>query len=306
MATITGRMNNEGQPDPKESPFKELTTFNALIGIDPDADFERALKFFARIGFRGAEATLLGVVEPVNLSMPVNSVPVYDFSADVELLKIRTEFAQAALDRAEQMMKMEGIPVRKELRTGFAAQEFLAFGHEMNADLLVTSATHHGVLSSAFLGSVSRAAVIGADRSVLIAKKDLPEGKPLHAVFATDLSHYCNSALEHLAAIQPLGLRKVTVMTAYHAKSAAEEQELRLRCEHLCDTLWKQRIQAETLVMDAPPGRAIDCAMDRTGANLLIMAAQGHSFFQRLMIGSLSLHEAVAGNHSLLILRPPA
>jgi len=323
-AMATNRNDVRAKAAPEQSSHKQAV--NALIGIDPEAVFRQAVALFARIGFKGARATLLSVVEPVNLTMPIpsgaNLSPIFDMVDEQVARKWRTEQAEIALASAGKQLLDQGIAVKKELRSGFAPGELLKFADEMKANLLVAACTHHGALSSALLGSVSRAAVIGAGQSILLARHDLPEGKPLTAVLATDHSDYCNEGINQLIAFHPTGIRKITVLSALgtgflkdtslipNLSAFSEEEEnwreqtLRVKTEEVCDQLWKVRVRAEPMMVKMSPQEAINHAMKKSGADLLIMSAHGHGFLERAMIGSLSLHEAVAENYSILILRP--
>jgi len=297
----------------------------ALIGIDPEAHFTRAVTLFTRLGFKGARATLLNVAEPANIV----TLPNISFADGLGLDAIsaeqinlqRAEQGKRALEVAASMMVAEGIEPNQEFRTGYAAFQLLNMADQLQANLIVTASSHHGALSHFFLNSVSRGVVIGAKQSVLIAKHDLAEGKPLTAVLAVDHSNYCNWAVDQLIRFQPMGIRKIIVLTAlnpgvfsdhspfpYLEDPTSQEENNRERklydkSREICDRLWTIRVQAEPLVVDGSPPLAIDYAMEHFNADLLIMAAQGHSFFERAFIGSLSLYEAVAKEHSLLVLR---
>jgi len=313
------------KPEPTMRTAKSRTT-RAIIGIDPEVNYQRALRLFARLGLKGAKVTLLSIVEPLTNDIPFPIGPtigaVYDLEAEEEVRQWRTQEAKKALEVARNFLESEGINAESELDYGFASSMFLSRADRIQADLLVTASAHHGALTSALFESVSRAAAISAKQSVLIAKSDLPEGRPLSAVLATDHSSYCNKAIEKLIELQPTGLRKITVLTglragfskdrsplqdlSFYSDRAAEwrKQALRERSEQICDRLWKIRIQAQPMLLELPPQQSIEQAMKETQADLLIIAAQGHGFFERLRIGSLSLHEVVSEHHSLLILRP--
>jgi len=75
------------------------------------------------------------------------------------------------------------------------------------------------------------------------------------------------------------------------------------RNEQVCERLRALGAQCESRVEEAHPNEAIQNAMKETEADLLILGAQGHGFWDRLAIGSISFHQAIAEPHSVLLLR---
>jgi nucleotide-binding universal stress UspA family protein len=64
-------------------------------------------------------------------------------------------------------------------------------------------------------------------------------------------------------------------------------------------------VTIETALYTQPIHEAIDRALDQASAELLILGAKGHSLLERLTLGSVSLHQAISGPCSVLILRHP-
>jgi nucleotide-binding universal stress UspA family protein len=57
--------------------------------------------------------------------------------------------------------------------------------------------------------------------------------------------------------------------------------------------------------VNASVNDAIKQTMQEFNAQLLIVGAHGHGFFERMMLGSIALHQVVAEPHSVLVLRAP-
>jgi nucleotide-binding universal stress UspA family protein len=48
---------------------------------------------------------------------------------------------------------------------------------------------------------------------------------------------------------------------------------------------------------------AIVHSMEQNQAYLLVLGAQGHSFVERMTMGSVSMHEVIYGRHPVLVIR---
>ncbi len=215
-------------------------------------------------------------------------------------------------------------PVTETVLMGAPAQELLAVAACRQASLLALNASHDAAWKGAFVGSVARAAVIGAKESVLIARPPQHPDKPLHAVFATDHSPYADRCVALLGELLPQGIAELTVLTAFPigvareqlARQGAEgvaegdqmEHSLRVRN---ADTI--ARLDAafgdsgpvmQSHVVDKPIDAAIADAMTETEADLLILGAHGHGFVERLIAGSVSFRHALSSTYSVLLLRP--
>ena len=218
----------------------------------------------------------------------------------------------------------EVYPVTETVLMGAPAQELLAVAACSQNSLLALNASHDSAWKGAFVGSVARAAVIGAKESVVIARPPQHPDKPLHAVFATDHSPYADRCATLLGELLPQGIAELTVLTAFPiaamreqlAQSGAagiaegEQVEHGLRGRN-ADTI--ARLDAafgdsgpvmQSRVVDKPIDTAITEAMTETSADLLILGAHGHGFVERLIAGSVSFRHALSSPYSVLLLRP--
>ena len=299
----------------------------ALIGIDRLTDSQPILDLFARLGFEDCRVTLTRVLAAV---APASSMPHVTGGVGVDLVTARTSpvAIATALERdSERLLEQEhralyelGIHSEIKLLYGHPAEELIKQAEEMGADLVAASSTVRGPVKSAFLGSVCRALTINAPTSVLMAKKPPRAEKPFTAVLAADHSDYCNRAVDKLFGMRPMGIQRMIVMSAspqpagpipagWHEYLDVEDdyqihtRDLQKKCGRLADRFRQIRIEADAEVIEKPVIEAINLSMEEHDADLLILAAQGHGFIERMSIGSVSLHEAVAEPHSLLIMR---
>jgi len=183
----------------------------------------------------------------------------------------------------------------------------------MGADLIAIGSHRRSRIAAVLFGSVGRALVIGAHKSVLIAKNaPKAEGK-LSAVMTTDHSPYSDEAIKLLLRMKPAGLSKLTLMTVidqtmvYGSQSGNIEaltEKFNLRGQEIAKLLTDQGIETDFKVRRGDLEHVVDEEMEAAEADILVMAAQGHGFLERLFIGSTSLREAMTSPHSVLILRP--
>jgi nucleotide-binding universal stress UspA family protein len=76
-----------------------------------------------------------------------------------------------ALDAALELAEERGIPALTRLLVGGAARQIVAYGDEIDADLIVVGSRGFGALEGALLGSVSRKVLLAAKRPVLVVRE---------------------------------------------------------------------------------------------------------------------------------------
>lgn len=288
----------------------------ALIGLDRFTDNRPVLDLFARIGFADCRVTLTHAMPPQRPAafIPIPTLaggfePPLNSPTPVEVSHTIKHEAEKLLERDRHILYQSGIHCETVLLTGHPGEELIRKATEMNADLVCVTATIRGGLKAAILGSVCRTLTIGSGKSILIAKHRSKANRPLTAVLATDQSDYCNHAIDKLLKFNPMGIQKLIVLTAAPDEPSnldeipADPKDLLKACEKVAHKFKKLSMETESVVLQEPVVEAINHTMKMHDADLLILAAQGHGFLERLFIGSTSLHEAVAENHSVLILR---
>jgi nucleotide-binding universal stress UspA family protein len=134
-----------------------------LIATDDSAAGQRAVETGIEIARgAGASATLVYVrPSPSRLGEPY-----YQRELGLDLREARLGLAKAARRVAEA-----GVPVETELLEGDPAEQVLELARRRDVDLIVVGSRGRRRIAEALLGSVSRAVVRGADRSVLVAKE---------------------------------------------------------------------------------------------------------------------------------------
>lgn len=290
-----------------------------VVGADLMDYCEPSVQMLVRLRFQDAQADVVHAIEPPQ-------VPGLGFpgggGVDLEAyLRVQEEAGQQVVQKVADQLEGAGIPAQKVIRHGRAAQELLEHANEVNADLIAVGSSQKGSLRAFFTGSVSRGALSHASQSLLVTKGESPKNQGLTAVLATDHSNYMDQCIDKLIAFAPQGIEKLIVLTAFTVEpelldffklsvpSFAEEgtvwieDHLHEKNRVLCEKLNWKAMDIESYVVQGEPTDAINAAMKESGADLLIMGAQGHGFVQRLALGSVSFHQVVAEPHPVLVLR---
>lgn len=236
----------------------------------------------------------------------------------------QTEWPDASAAVTAVAESLQPIYTTSELvLVGSPAEGILREAERAETDLVALNASHDPAWKSAFIGSVARAAVVGATASVLLARQPKDPQRPLHAVLATDHSAYGDRCIERLGSCLPQGIAELTVLTAFPLAATQEQliqlgkfdQATRGTLEHelkgrnadviarLDAAFGESSPVMQSRVVDAPIHEAIQQTMEETNADLLILGAHGHSFVERLTTGSVSFREALSSPYSVLIVR---
>ncbi len=290
-----------------------------IIGIDTGHAYEPAVRLFARLHFAGAQTKLLNVAD---LVLPYTSFGVPPtLEATNEFVEGLKQAGKHAVRQASELAASYGLETETEVVAGPVTLSLLDEADNEQADLLAVASTRKGPLAALFTGSVSRSIAVGSKHNVLVAKEGVKNEGPVDVVIATDHSAYAERAIDRLLALRPKGIGHVHVVTAYeigdheaeilHANLPAlgsqvdiwVEEKLRERSIALVGKLSQFGYMADFVLEKGDPNRVITANMQRLGAELLIVGAQGHGFFDRLFVGSVSFHQLVAEPYSVLVMR---
>jgi nucleotide-binding universal stress UspA family protein len=292
----------------------------ALLGIDDAGTYDVALGMIAKLGFPNLQATLLHCVESV---LPDGSFPaVTSGHVLAQMIDEREAAGRETLKAAQEKLASLGVTAETRIEQGSPSVGVLRVADEIGADLIMVGCSNKGRWGTLFFGSVSQAVVTGSRRHLAVVKTVPPEDRPLKAVFATDHSEYANRCLEALLELAPKGIGELHVLTANEVDAGTAAmlvrgmpdlagdaegwiaEKLLERNRGVASRFQAIGIEAAPLVINGHPNEAIRQAMEETGADLLILGAQGHGFIERLTVGSVSFYQAVSEKHSVLILRP--
>jgi len=273
-----------------------------IIGIDYDGDYKAALHAYSKLAFREPHIELIHVEPSLMVGGLGGSAYTYaNYSTIQDALK---RDGEQLLGSAQSELNFSGYAAETLYVEGRVCETILERADETHADLIVVGSSHKSPYGAFFLGSIGRGLTLRAHHSLLISKHDtVPTGK-FTAVFATDGSDYADECLRMLVRMRPQGIGRLAVVTAVdHLEDGRPPRAIKDHVDRLVGHLRDECIEANGHVVEGSVPRVIDTMMESTGAELLIMGAQGHGFVERLVVGSVSLQEVVASPHSVLLLR---
>ena len=271
------------------------------------------VEIFAKLKFPSSEAVLVHCVESV---LPDGGfLPDSASNPVADIQRQRQEDGEKRMAEVAAEMSKLGIPSRSVTAFGNPSHEITEVATKEEADMIVSGSGKKSGLESFIMGSVTRALVVDARRSILVGKRDVSGGEKIDAVFATDHSEYADRCIDRLVEMAPGGLGMVTVVSANtmdpNVRDALEEASgdvtvtdvLERRCREVCAKLSPICETTDWSVLQGGVTEVIGAAMERTGADLLIMGAYGHGFLERLVVGSTAMH--IVGNEpwNTLVLR---
>lgn len=291
-----------------------------LVGVDTAGTYRPILSLLARMEFESLEIHLLNVLQSI---LPDGSFP--QLSADHQMTKIfqmMEEDGRNELQWAKEWCEERGIDARTFQGQGDPATQLTHHADKHDCQLIAIRSQAKGNYGTLFFGSVAKGLVGGSSQSLLIVKASHAESGKINAVLATDHSKYMDKCLTELESLSPRGFGKLRVMTAYesieriapkYAEQISGLGEME-REQTLAELERKNRLTIHKLegmaesfeseVAQGHPNEAMKDSMTKTGAELLILGAQGHNFFDRMKMGSKSFHQVVAEPHSVIVLRP--
>jgi nucleotide-binding universal stress UspA family protein len=296
----------------------------AVIGVDGEFRFESALALLGRLRFRDLHLDLVHVYRPMSALVtaeisgpePGGFIPARALEQIEETNRAR---AEETLSKAMAEASLLDSHLHGSVMLGFPTPQLISYSEDNHADLVGVTAHRHGALECFVLGSVCRGLMIGAKQSILIAKGNTVKEGDLKVVVATDHSAYSNRCMDKFFHFAPQGLKEVTVLSvlepqkfipfsAEAAKTMIDEEHKDWRCVQSKTEALRQRFAQicessyARVVIDDPKTQIAE-TMRETGADLLIMGAQGRGFLERITVGSVSLHQVVSENYPVLVIR---
>jgi len=291
-----------------------------LLGVDTQGQYRSALSLLGRLAFENASLHLAHFEPPIQTWVGPGFIASSDDLANAltQDHQLSEQLLEAAVDDACGY----GFVSRASTAMTPVASGIMSLGDELNADVIAIGSRSSGPLAAAFLGSVGRALAIGGNKSFLIGRGDVKKSGSVSVLFATDHSRLSMRALDWFIDHKPKGVSDVHLITAYNIDNLtnqgyfselyeqASEQGKTLR-EHLKslseEAVAKLRSHGFHADYSLVPGlinAGISHSMKVQKADLLVLAAQGHGFFERLVMGSVALHQVVAEPYPVLVIRP--
>jgi Universal stress protein UspA and related nucleotide-binding proteins len=303
--------------------------YRIVVGVDTERRHASAVRMLLRLEPTGA---VVDAVHAISLP-PVFAAGEYGMvgaGVVADTLRAEEDAGHALSREVECEIARGGLePGDAVVSIGPAAQELIDHADRTGASLIAVGSSGKGPVRALLAGSVSRALVVGAHQSVLIARSGKSEeapaaegdNPPLRVVLATDHSAYMDRCIPRLLDLAPRGIAHLTVVTCYPRESARSVRHLLPEfIQDPAELIWRRLEERNECVIqqlaplgctfdhrvvDARPDDGIRTVMAETGADLLIVGAQGHGFFERLTLGSTSFHHAIAEPYSVLVLRVP-
>lgn len=302
-----------------------------VLGLEHRAN-SNALSLVNRLRFDHANLDLTHIVPPISWAPSgvyggYAGEAVIGYANVLEIERKEEEDAKTMLSSfAESMASKEG-ECTTYIGRGNPTSSLMEHADASHTDLLAINAAHQGPILAFLTGSVAWGLVSGAKQSVLLAREN-PRGKedterPVRAVLATDHSPYMDRCIEQFLRFRPHGLEHLTILTAYPednlnelkdympdlsiSPAEAVRRDLEERNRTLVRRLNDVFNPFQVKITSQVSGESVDCAiqnaMERTGSELLIVGAHGHSLLERLTLGSVSFRQAMTSPYSVLVLR---
>ncbi len=289
----------------------------AIIGVGYLKYCMAGIDIYSQLKFPNPEAALVHVVEPVLPDGGFQPQGAVNPIADIQ--NQRQKDGEAKMAEIAETLSQAGIASESHVRFGRRAHEITSLAKESEADMIIAGSSGKGSLEKFFMGSVGRALVMEAQRSILIGKTEVAGDGKINAVLATDHSDYANECINKLIEFAPAGIGKITIVCANtvdtairdlldeHAESgmssASFTQFLESKNQAVCERLSGICESCDSRVLNGPAKDVINAVMKETDADLLMLGAHGHGFLERLIMGSTALEMAAAEPWNTLILR---
>ncbi|MCH7905001.1 MAG: universal stress protein [Armatimonadetes bacterium] len=288
----------------------------AIVGVGYMKQCLAGVDIFARLRFPKSEAVLVHAVEPV---LPDGGfMPTAAINPITEIQTQRQRDGENRMAEVAAELQKLGIPSRSVTRFGNPAHEITEVAREETADLIISGSSKKGKLESFFMGSVTRALVVDAQRSFLVGKRGV-DGDKIDAVFATDHSEYSQKCLAKLIELAPGRFGKITVVSANTVDAnlhdllqlASQESNETIsmndfmleKNDEVCEKLQPICDEVSSVVLRGHVNDVINSVMEDARADLLILGAHGHGFIKRLLVGSTSMHMVGSEPWNVLVIR---
>jgi nucleotide-binding universal stress UspA family protein len=253
-----------------------------------------------------ATLNVVAVAESVIMPLGAEAAPYADHTYSEELRRVvLAQIEEAGISDA-----------RLNLREGLAAPTITQVAEEVDADLIIVGAHPRPAVARFLVGSTAERVIRLAHRPVLVAT----EARRDHfkrILVAVDLSEQSRRVLETAvgvavgcgAELKALYVQeRLTPMLLEAALIDVKETRHNARSE-LKKSLSSLPLPSELLVSreerEGHAGREILHAADEWNADLVVMGSHGFGFFNRLLLGSISVYVLRHGHRATLVVPRP-
>jgi nucleotide-binding universal stress UspA family protein len=292
-----------------------------LIGYDGSECADAALTDLKRAGLPG-EAEVL-ILSAADVFLP----PETQGETDEEVfplyvphgVKLARERAAKAFAEAEKFAARGAQKIREmfprwqvtaEAKADTPHWAIIARAEEWKPDLLVVGSQGRTAFGRFVLGSVSQKVLYEASCSVRISRgRDLPADRSVKLILGTDGSPDADAMVEAVAARnwgKGTQIKLVTAVEAFH--QYAEEPDAQLDRIRDIQTMAIKKLtgaglEAEAVLTDEDPKKYLVRQAKKWDADCIFLGAKGHSFFERVLIGSVSSAVAARAGCSVEVVR---
>lgn len=254
----------------------------------------------------GAKLDVVLVVEAVMMPLGIETAAVHDQT-----------YAKDLRERVEEQMEEAGASgAELHVRDGLAAPAITQVAEELDVDLIIVGAHPRPAVARFLVGSTAERVLRMAHRPTLVATEGRTE--PFKRILVSlDLSGQSQRVLEAAVTLaEQCGaeLKAVYVqdrLTPMLLEAALfDEKESRHHAnEELKRAVARVPMPSEVMVSrevrEGHAGHEILHAADEWDADLIVMGSHGFGFFNRLLLGSISLYVLRHGHRATLVVPRP-
>ncbi len=249
----------------------------------------------------GAELAVVSVAEAVMMPLGVETATLHQTVAEDLQRKVLAQVSGADLGNA---------PVH--LRRGLAAPTINEVADEIGADLIVVGAHPRPAVARFLVGSTAERVIRLAHTPVLVAT-DERSGPFQRILAAIDLSPQSRRVLDVAlgiaeacgSAVRALYVQDRLTPMLLEAALFDEKETRHAAAVQLRKTLAKIEVPSEVMmsqeIREGHAGHEILHAAEEWGADLIVMGTHGFGFFNRLLLGSISVYVLRHGHRATLV-----
>jgi nucleotide-binding universal stress UspA family protein len=228
-------------------------------------------------------------------------------AADAYLRGMKAAIAanHRALGELRERWAKSGVEVSQLIVDGHPDQALPKIAVEVGADLIVVGTHGRTGLARLFLGSVAEMVARLADRSVVVARGDAPEGGYHRVVIGTDFSPLADRALDQGLALAASGARVELIhcwqvtpwLTSPELSGAMTDRirsemiaELNQSGEALLARVKERRADLDLRLelLERPAAHGLDRYAKDVDADLVVVGSHGRRGLRRFLLGSVA------------------